>query len=69
MIPDATIPGEYEAFTCTTEYRRNQDMEDYISNYQTSNDFSATSVYGDFTYQNRADFVSISDWTFAGWRN
>ena len=59
----------YEAFTCTTEYRRNQDMDDYISNYETSNDFSATSVYGDFLYQNKADLVPTNEWDFAGWRN
>ena len=43
-------------------------MEDYISNYQTSNEFSASSVYGDFTYENSADRIS-EEWDFAGWRN
>lgn len=69
MIPAADMPGEYEAFTCTTEYTRGRDNKDYITNYQTSNNFSATSVYGNYLYQNSADEVRINDWDFAGWRN
>ena len=44
-------------------------MDDYIQNYETENDFTASNVYGNYLYQNKADEVNISEWDFAGWRN
>ena len=52
QIPSKAVPGTYEAFTCTSEYRRNQNMDDYIKNYETENDFTASNVYGNYLYQN-----------------
>ena len=69
QIPSKAVPGTYEAFTCTSEYRRNQNMDDYIKNYETENDFTASNVYGNYLYQNKADETNITEWKFAGWRN
>ena len=65
---DSVNAGQYEAFTCETQYKKNvNDAAGLIRNYQTSADRSGNVKFMDDS--SRRDKINTNDFDFAGWRN